>query len=209
MGTCFVSLKSQRLKGNPDMALLIEPVTSERLADLANLFATDEVANRCWCMWFIIPVKDFHKAGAKGNQAHFRELAARSGRPMGLIAYQDGEPVGWVATGPRSRYVRALKTPTFRGGDTDEDSSTWLVPCFFVRETARGIKLTETMLQAALQYAEENGATAMEGFPFSGDGRRRSGDIQVGFQSVFEACGFEVVRAPSTNRVVMRRELHR
>ena len=67
--------------------------------------------------------------------------------------------------------------------------------------------MTQIMLEAAVKFAEENGASAIEGFPFQGEKRRSSGDIQVGFQSVFEACGFKIVRTPSTSRVVMRREL--
>jgi hypothetical protein len=63
------------------------------------------------------------------------------------------------------------------------------------------------MLEAAVQLAQEQGATAIEGFPFSGSGRRASGDVQVGTESVFSACGFSVIRTPSSSRVVMRREL--
>jgi hypothetical protein len=136
-----------------------------------------------------------------------RELAANSDHPIGLIAFGDDEPVGWVAVGPRSWYARALKTPTYRGGNSADDSSSWLVPCFSVRDKARGSSLTQTMLESAVQLADENGAQAIEGFPFSGEKRRSRGDIQVGFQSVFEACGFEVVRVPSSNRAVVRREL--
>jgi len=187
----------------------IQPVTDKRLDDLGHLFMTDDVASRCWCMWFIIPVKDFHEAGGEGNRARFVDLATKSDHPMGLIAYQDGEPVGWVAVGQWSRYVRALKTPTYRGGETKEGSSTWLSPCFFVRDEARGSGLTQAMLAAAVQFADENGAKAIEGFPYSGKKRRSGGDIQVSFQSVFEACGFKVVRTPSSSRVVMRRELNR
>ena len=158
-------------------------------------------------MWFIIPVKEFHAAGSEGNRAEFRELTMTSDNPMGLIAYQDGGPVGWAAVGPKSRYVRALSTPTYRGGVSTDDSSIWLIPCFFVRKAARGTGIPRALLKAAVQSARENGAAAIDGFPFSGDKRRSSGDIQVGFESVFLSCGFELLRTPSASRVVMRREL--
>ncbi len=186
----------------------IQPVTRKRLGDLGRLFATDATAARCWCMWFIVPVKDFHSAGPEGNRARFSKLAAEDEHPLGLIAYQSDEPVGWVAVGPRSRYVRALKTPTYRGGEAREDSSTWLVPCFFVRREARGSGVTAALLKAAVQIARASGAAAIEGFPFSSAKRRSGGDVQVGFRSVFEACGFRVIRTPSASRVVMRRELN-
>jgi GNAT superfamily N-acetyltransferase len=114
--------------------------------------------------------------------------------------------VGWCAVGPRSRYRRALKTPTYIGRDPSEDDSVWLVPCFFVRQDARRAGLVEMLLQAAVGLAKEHGARAIEGFPFTGE-KRRSSDTQVGFESVFSACRFVAIRTPSPSRVIMRREL--
>ena len=187
--------------------LRVEKLTSNLIDDVAELFCTDKITNDCWCMWFIIPVKEFHAAGSEGNRVRFCQLVASSEQPLGLLAYEDGEPVGWCAVGPRSRYVRALKTPTYRGGEEGEDSDTWLVPCFLVRKDIRGHGVSRALLEAAVDLAKENGATAIEGFPFSGSKRRSGGDIQVGFESLFSSCGFEVIRTPSTSRVVMRREL--
>jgi GNAT superfamily N-acetyltransferase len=186
----------------------IKAVTSDLMDDVAQLFCSDKVAEKCWCMWFIMPVKAFHAAGSEGNRASFTELAARSKRPLGLLAYQNGEPVGWCAAGPRSRYVRALKTPTYRGGKEEDDNEVWLVPCFFVRKDAQGRGVSRALLETAVQLAQENGATAIEGFPYAGSKRRSGGDVQVGFEPLFASCGFAVIRAPSTSRVVMRRELN-
>lgn len=191
------------------MALTIEAVTSDLIDDVGRLFSADKLADKCWCMWFITPVKDFHAVGHEGNRARFCELVANSDQPPGLLAYQNGEPVGWCAVGPRSRYVRALKTPTYSGGEVRKDSDIWLVPCFFVRKDARGAGVSRALLEAAVNLAKDNSATAIEGFPNSGTKRRSSGEIQVGFESLFSACGFKVIRTPSTSRVVMRRELKR
>ena len=187
--------------------LKIVQVTSEMLGDVARLFGGDQVTNNCWCMWFIVPVKVFHAAGSEGNRARFCDLAAESDLPLGLLAYHDGEPVGWCATGPRARYVRALKTPTYRGGAAEDDSAVWLAPCFFVRKDMRGRGVSRALLETAVTRAKENGATAIEGFPYSGLTRRAGGDSQVGFEQLFASCGFDVIRTPSTSRVVMRREL--
>jgi GNAT superfamily N-acetyltransferase len=189
------------------MALTIQPLTTERLPDLEQLFASDPVADRCWCMWFIIPVNEYHAAGGEGNRASFCRLSAASDIPLGLLAYQDGIPVGWCAVGPRSRYVRALKTPTYRGGEPGDDEDVWLAPCFFIRKEARGKKIAGALLEAAVRLAEENGAAAVEGFPLQGTGSASSGDRQVGTEALFSACGFERVRTPSSKRVVMRRKL--
>lgn len=189
------------------MTLKIKTVNQDLLDDVGRLFCSDAVVDKCWCMWFIIPVKAFHAAGGEGNRASFSALAAEADRPMGLLAYQAGEPVGWCAAGPRSRYVRALQTPTYRGGEAREDDTVWFVPCFFVRKEARGTGVSRALLEAAVELARANDATAIEAFPFSGTKRRSGGDLQVGVQSLFAACGFEVIRTPSTSRVVMRRGL--
>ena len=189
------------------MTLRIEKVTNHLVDDVARLFCADAITNNCWCMWFIMPVKAFHLAGSEGNRASFCDLLARSDQPLGLLAYQADEPVGWCATGPRSRYVRALKTPTYRGGGAENDADVWLVPCFFVRQDVRGRGGSRALLETAVELAQENGAVAIEGFPFAGSKRRSGGDTQVGVESLFSSCGFEVIRTPSTSRVVMRREL--
>ena len=188
--------------------LTIRPVTSKLIDDVGRLFSADKLANNCWCMWFIIPVKEFHAIGSEGTRAKFSELAANSNHPLGLLAYQANEPVGWCAVGPRSRYVRALKTPTYRERETGNDSDVWLIPCLFVRKDMRGTGVSRPLLEAAVKLAEENGATAIEAFPFSESKKQASGDIQVGFEPVFASCGFEVIQKPSPSRVVMRRELH-
>jgi GNAT superfamily N-acetyltransferase len=187
--------------------LRIEKVTSALVDDAAKLFGTDKVTDDCWCMWFIIPVKDFHAAGSEGNRASFCELVARDDLPPGLLAYRDDEPVGWCAVGPRSRYVRALKTPTYRESAADGKPDVWLVPCFFIRKDARGEGVSRALLEVAVNHARENGAAAIEGFPYSGTKRRSGGDTQVGYEGLFASCGFEITHTASPSRVVMRREL--
>ncbi len=47
----------------------------------------------------------------------------------------------------------------------------------------------------------------MEGFPFSGNRPRASGDRQVGTEELFASVGFAPVHRPSENRVVMQRSV--
>jgi GNAT superfamily N-acetyltransferase len=184
----------------------IRPVDSTSVGDLGRLFGTDRSAAGCWCMWFIIRVKDYHAAGGSGNEASFRRLLGASEHPMGLVGYQGGEPVGWCAVGPRSRYARAIKTPTYGGRDPLEDDSIWLIPCLFVRKDRRQSGLAEPLVNAAVGLAGESGAVAVEAFPLSGTGRRHT-DTQVGFETVFLRCGFVPIGRPSSSRVMMRLEL--
>lgn len=185
----------------------VKPMTPALRPDLATLFASDRSANGCWCMWFIIPVKEYHDGGSEANRAKFTELVMKSKEPLGLPTYKGGAPVGWCAVGPKSRYTRAVRTPTLKGGDPAEDSRTWFVPCFFVHADHRRSGVTKLLLEHAVSLAAKHGASSVEGFPFSGEARRSSGDKQVGREAVFVAGGFSPSRRPSKQRVVMRRDI--
>ncbi len=188
------------------MPITINPLTTAGFPELDQLFSTDKSAAKCWCMWFITSVNDFHSGGPKENKAKFMALESSSTVPMGLLAYEGNDLVGWCAVGPRSRYVRAIKTPTFRHRDPAEDHEAWFVPCFFIRPDKRNQGISRELLKAAVQLARDHGAVAIEGFPYTSGGRR-SVDTQVGFAPAFTALGFTTTRHPSTNRVVMRLDL--
>jgi len=185
----------------------VKPVSPELLPDAEALFGSSPETDRCFCMWFIIPVAQYHAGGRLANQRLFRELAERSTQPIGLLAYRDGDVVGWCAAGPRSRFVRALRVPSFKGRDPAEDESVWLVPCFYVRNDARREGVSLALLKGAVALARQNGAPAIEGFPFA-RGAKLSRECMVGVEAVFASCGFAVTRRPSSTRVVMRKELN-
>ena len=184
----------------------VKPVTGELLSDAETLFRSNPVTEGCFCMWFIIRVADYHAGGSARNRKLFLDLAASSPHLVGLLAYRDGEPVGWCAAGPRSRYVRALKIPSFKGRDPDEDDTVWLVPCFYIREDTRRAGVARALLAGAVDMAEKAGAPAIEGFPFA-RGAKLSRESMVGVEALFESCGFKVTRRPSATRLVMRRDL--
>jgi GNAT superfamily N-acetyltransferase len=81
------------------------------------------------------------------------------------------------------------------------------VTCFYVRRDARRSGVTRALLQGATALARQYGATAIEGWPLAGTGRRPAGEAYVGVEPLFASCGFETVRQPSAARVVMRLEL--
>jgi GNAT superfamily N-acetyltransferase len=187
----------------------ILPVTAERLDDLAALFGTNGTARGCYCTWFLIPTKECRAGWGGANRATFEHLARAETLPVGLLAYADDEPVGWCAAGPRARYERALTSTVLRAHDPAEDSSVWLVPCFFVRVGRRRQGVMRDLLVSAVELATEHGATAIEGFPLAGAARRSTGDAYLGVEPLFASCGFAVVDRPTPNRVLMRRELAR
>jgi GNAT superfamily N-acetyltransferase len=136
----------------------------------------------------------------------------------GLVAYlnapgadADGtrEPVGYVAVEPRTEYPRLLGLPTVWKGRRDEDQqddSVWAVTCFVVRRGYRRRGITYALAAAAVGYAKENGARALEGYAMiTQPGREITwGELHVGARQVFAEAGFTEVSRPSVRRMVMR-----
>jgi GNAT superfamily N-acetyltransferase len=189
------------------MTIDVRPASADRLADLQRLFAANGTLSGCWCMYFLLTGKQFAAGWGEPNRARFLELAARESTPVGLLAYRDGEPIGWCAAGPRSRYGRATRSALYRDRDPAEDDDVWLVPCFFVHRGARRSGIMSHLLTDAVRLAQAHGARAVEGFPPASNRRHPSGEAYVGVEGVFAACGFREHRRPNERRVVMRLDL--
>jgi len=82
------------------------------------------------------------------------------------------------------------------------------VTCFVVRKGYRGRGLTYPLARAAVDYARERGARALEAYPMiTQPGKEITwGEVHVGARQVFEEAGFAEVSHPTLRRVVMRIE---
>jgi GNAT superfamily N-acetyltransferase len=130
----------------------------------------------------------------------------------GLVAYLEGEPVGWVAVEPRPEYpkLRTSRIP-WAGRDEDrDDDGVWAVTCFVVRKGYRGRGLTYPLARATIDFARERGARALEAYPMiTQPGKVITwGELHVGARQVFEDAGFEEISHPTARRVVMRIDFH-
>ena len=143
-----------------------------------------------------------------GNRRRFEALARDSGHPMGVLASVSGEPVGWAACGPRSRYAVATmgRSGLLRERQRGEDDTVWLVPCLFVQQRYRGHGLTRTLVRAVVDLARSEGARAIEGWPCAAS-HRRTADAFLGREEVFADLGFTCVDRPTPQRAIMRLEL--
>ena len=142
-----------------------------------------------------------------GNRDRFEAMATAGGPPMGILASMAGEPVGWCACGPRSRYAVAIsgRSKILRNRVPTEDERVWLIPCLFVRVGHRAQGVTYTLVRAAVELARREGAIAIEGWPIAGSDLR-SPDAFLGREKVFEDLGFICVGRPSPQRAIMRLE---
>ena len=194
--------------------LKILPLTPRRLPDLAELFGQGGDPKWCWCAYFRVRGMDWSNSTAAGNRRVLEGAVrrnARSGRHPGLVAYRDGEAVGWVSLAPREEFERLEHSTVLARVD---DRPVWSIVCFVVARRARGQGVAEALLTAAVAYAREHGATLLEGYPVdTTDGRRvPAANAYHGTLGMFERAGFRVVErrqfnASSPVRPIVRRGL--
>jgi GNAT superfamily N-acetyltransferase len=187
----------------------VVPLTSERFADLAELFNEGGDPKWCWCMYFRTPGMDWTNSTATGNREGLRALAGREVAP-GLVGYRDGRAVGWVSLAPRGDYGRLERAKLLARVD---DTPVWSIVCFVVSRKARGQGVADALLQGAIAYAGEHGATMLEAYPVAATrGMVSPSSAFHGVQSMYERAGFTVVETRQWNksspiRPIMRLEL--
>ncbi|MFL6128665.1 MAG: GNAT family N-acetyltransferase [Mycobacteriales bacterium] len=145
-------------------------------------------ASRCWCTYFRMPRREWAAAPVTERRDLFHGVVA-AGREPGLLAYADGEPVGWVSVAPREDFLPHLeRTRVLRPAPGD---GVWSVLCFVVRPGHRRQGVATALLAAAVRHARARGARAVEGHPID-DSRRpvHAMEAYVGVASRFAAAGF-------------------
>lgn len=181
------------------------PLTPDRWGDLERLFGPRGACAGCWCMWWRHATqKSWVAAKGKVNRRAFEKVVA-SGAPVGVLAYDGAEPVGWCAVAPREDYPRLVRARTLQPLD---DRPVWSVTCLFIEKGSRRRGLSSKLIEAAARYARQQGATLAEGYPMDpGNRNTPAAWVWTGLPGSFEKAGFEEVARPSPTRPIYRREL--
>jgi GNAT superfamily N-acetyltransferase len=197
-------------------AISIVPANQASCHDLKAVFGTRGGAAKCQCQRFKTRATDWDRASASvPAEKRARRLREETGcghpgakTTSGLVAYLDGDPVGWCAVEPRSAYVRLQNKPLVWAGRAEDkaDDGVWAVTCFITRAGFRRRGVSRALARAAVEFARGRGARAVEGYPMiTTPGQEVTwGELHVGSRSIFDAAGFAEVSRPSLRRVVMR-----
>jgi GNAT superfamily N-acetyltransferase len=196
----------------PEVAIV--PANAASWEDLQAVFGTRGDPSRCWCQRFrMLPGESWASVGAEELAFRLRQQTdcghPESDSTSGLVAYLDGEPVGWCAIAPRNVHPRLLRNNRvpWEGRAEDKlDESVWAVTCFVTRAGFRRRGISYALARASIGFARERGARALEGYPIlTTPGRDITwGEVHVGSRSIFEAAGFAEVSHPTPRRFVMR-----
>jgi GNAT superfamily N-acetyltransferase len=185
--------------------ITVEPLTERRFEDLASLFVQGGDPKWCWCMYFRNKAS-WGTSTAKENRENLRSLAGRELAP-GLVAYQDGEAVGWVSLAPREDYDRLEASKVLARID---DKPVWSIVCFVVARRRRGQGIAAALLAGAIDYAREQGASTLEAYPVSDErGRIPASAAFHGAQSMYARAGFTVADVRQWNKATPKRPIMR
>ena len=195
----------------PAERFTVVPANEASWDDLTAIFGTSD-AGRCQCQRFKVAGWIWRDSTQDERTAMLRAQTAcddpDAPDTSGLVGYVDGEPAGWVAVEPRTAYpkLRTSRVP-WSGRDEDkDDDGIWAVTCFVVRKGYRGRGLTSLLTLAAVDFARQRGARALEAYSMiTQPGKVITwGELHVGARQVFQDAGFTEVTHPTPRRVVMR-----
>ena len=190
------------------MAIEVKP--AHDFDDMATMFAPKNPdSSVCWCLSWRLSSKENRELTGIDRADKVRELCARDTAP-GVLAYLDGNVVGWAGVAPRAElhpFANSKRIPHV------DDLPVWSIWCLRVRPGHRKQGVTAALIDGAVKYAREQGAPAVESYPVDNDDQRVDQTMAfVGTRGMFERAGF--AKAADTDsvsggipRIVMRLSL--
>lgn len=188
--------------------MTIQSLTSGTWPALTALFEEGGDPAWCWCQFWrtsgFSGNRDDQKAA---NRAKLEQLAAGPAAP-GLVALAgDGRAVGWVSVGPREGFERLERS---RVRPRLDDVQVWSIVCFVVSKHARRQGVGSRLLDAAIAFAREHGAPAVEAYPVDPTTGRPTGPtLYSGTLSTFLRAGFHVARRVESSQATVSRSIVR
>ena len=192
--------------GNLEGKIEIHPATAERWTEMEQLFGSRGGYAGCWCMYWRVRHVEFGKINGEQAKNAMQELTRKPIAP-GVMAYVDGQAVGWCSIGPRADYIALAHSKELARVD---DTPVWSIVCFFIDKKFRRKGVSAELLRGAVDYAADHGAKVVEAYPIDMDCERMKGKTLtrysgfMGIVSVFKKAGFEKVKAANDVQWIMR-----
>ena len=188
------------------MAIEVRPAT--KFGDVRVMVGPKRPdANVCWCLSYRLSSTENRELTGKARGAKVKRLLKKG--PLGVLAYDGDEVVGWAGVHPRAdtSFARNRRIPHV------DDLDVWSVWCIRVRPGHRKAGISHDLLQGAVEFARDGGAPALEGYPVDNLGAKVDLTMAyVGTRALFERAGF--AKAADTTsvlngfpRVLMRLDL--
>jgi GNAT superfamily N-acetyltransferase len=147
--------------------------------------------------------EDWARLKGAANKRRFRGLV-QSGHAHGVLAYVDGEPVGWASFERRRELVKLDRAPSLACADADK---VWSLPCFFVKAGHRKQGVASALLAAAVKAVHRRRGTVIEAYPVRSAKFGKAipaAFAWTGTLSMFQAAGFAAVGPRNGGKQRMR-----
>lgn len=177
------------------------PLSPERWPDFEALFGERGACGGCWCMWMRLPRSQFEQHKGEGNKQAMKAII-EGGNVPGLLAYLDGQPVGWCSVAPREAFSYLSRSRILKPVD---EQPVWSVVCFFIHKQHRRQGWTVRLLGAAIDYVKQQGGKIVEGYPVEPkEGKLPDVFVWTGLAAAFKKAGFVECLRRSETRPIMR-----
>jgi predicted GNAT family acetyltransferase len=182
----------------------VVPLTADIWPAFERLFGKQGATMGCWCMYWLLPRKEWDAARGSKTKARFKRHVL-DGPPPGVVAFDGEEAVGWLRIGPRASApqwngARRVSAPV-KEGDAD-DPRVWAATCFYIKASARGQGVGDALLKGGVALAKKHGARVVEACTIDGDAS--AGAAYVGRTALFKRAKFREVARRKQNRPLMR-----
>jgi GNAT superfamily N-acetyltransferase len=152
-------------------------------------------------MWWRLTRREFEELQGEGNRQAMKAIV-ESGEVPGILAYDQGNPVGWCSVAPRQAYGALERSPVLKKLD---DTPVWSIVCFFVAKGHRRQGVAEELIRGAVEYVRSRGGQVVEAYPT----QPRTDQLPpvssyMGVPAMFERAGFVEWARPSKSKVIMR-----
>lgn len=160
---------------------MIQPVTLENWPLVAGLFSSKGCPSYCWCLTWRDP--EAHALDTDGKASRLKRFL-QEGTPIGVIAVEGRDAVGWCSAAPRESFARLTRSRTMPAVSS---LPTWTINCLFVKKQWRGRGVAAQLVDGALRWARDSGAEQIEAYPYDTAG---VSSTHQGHSRLYASCGF-------------------
>lgn len=189
--------------------IAVRPLAPDDWPVIEKLFGDNGACGGCWCMTWRVPRggKLWEQNKGEPNRRAFRKLI-REGKIFGCLAFCAEVPIGWCCVGPRADFPRLQSIKALQ---TEWDSDTWSVTCFYIKSAWRGRGVAGKLLKAAVRLSKAHGARRLEGYPVKtyGAGKIPAAFAWTGIPRLFECQKFVAISPPNASRDVYARDFRK
>lgn len=143
----------------------------------------------------------YEKLKGDGNKNALKKLVKEKW-PVGIIAFDGSEPIGWCSLAPREDFLRLENSRILKRVD---ETPVWSIVCFYISRMYRKNGVSVQLVKAAVDFAKSKGATVIEGYPVEPKKKPMPEVFAfTGIASAFFKAGFKEVARNSETRPIVR-----